>query len=562
MLIQLVIRDFALIENVELMFGPQLNVLTGETGAGKSIIVDAMNLLVGMRASSDLVRNGAEKAQVEGLFDCSHCPWVEEKLLSLGLPVSEDHTLLLTREISVEGRSICRVNGRVVPLSMYRPFGEYLVDIHGQHEHQSLLRVSEHRELVDRYCGAQVLEQREVVAGLYKRLMQLKKEQEQYQLSESERERRLDYLRFALEEIDQIKPVPGEEEQLREERERLRHGEKLAVFVQEAIEQLSDGDGFPPAYDQVGEAAAKIREMARIDKSAEELASAIEDVLYRLEDIIAKLRSYREQLNFDPDHARHIEERLFALHDLMRKYGASLKEVCAFREEAAAEVERLEGAAQRIEHLEAELKETLEKYEEEAAKLSALRQEGALSLSEAVAAELRTLGLENARLEVGFTRSAEPTAAGYDLMEFLFSANPGEPLKPLSKIASGGEMSRVMLALKVVLAKNDQIPTLIFDEIDAGIGGLTIQAVAERLHYVAQNKQVICVTHAPHIAGRAQIHFHISKTAAGGKTRINVKQLQADERVGEIVRMLGGTADDEATLNHARQILNIKRRDN
>jgi len=312
----------------------------------------------------------------------------------------------------------------------------------------------------------------------------------------------------------------------------------------------------------VGEAAAKIREMARIDKSAEELASAIEDVLYRLEDIIAKLRSYREQLNFDPDHARHIEERLFALHDLMRKYGASLKEVCAFREEAAAEVERLEGAAQRIEHLEAELKETLEKYEEEAAKLSALRQEGALSLSEAVAAELRTLGLENARLEVGFTRSAEPTAAGYDLMEFLFSANPGEPLKPLSKIASGGEMSRVMLALKVVLAKNDQIPTLIFDEIDAGIGGLTIQAVAERLHYVAQNKQVICVTHAPHIAGRAQIHFHISKTAAGGKTRINVKQLQADERVGEIVRMLGGTADDEATLNHARQILNIKRRDN
>lgn len=555
MLIQLLIRDFALIESVELMFGPQLNVLTGETGAGKSIIVDAVNLLVGMRASSDLVRNGAEKAQVEGLFDYSCCPWVEEKLVSMGLPVSDDHTLLLTREISVEGRSVCRVNGRAVPLNMYRPFGEYLVDLHGQHEHQSLLRVSEHRELVDRYCGAQVLKQRQVVAELYKRLMELKKEQEQQQLSENEMERRLDYLRFALEEIDQINPVPGEEEQLREERERLRYGEKLAVFVQEAIEQLSDGNGIPPAYDQVGEAAAKIREIARIDKSVEELASSIEDLLYRLEDIISKLRSYREQLNFDPDHARNIEERLFALRDLMRKYGASLKEVCAFREEAAAEMERLEGAAQQKEQLEAEYKETLKRYEEEAGKLSSMRREGVLSLTEAVAGELCTLGLENARLEVGFSRSAEPTAAGYDILEFLFSANPGEPLKSLSKIASGGEMSRVMLALKVVLAENDQIPTLIFDEIDAGIGGLTVQAVAERLYYAAQNKQVICVTHAPHIAGRAQTHFYISKSAAGGKTRIKVQQLQSDHRVAEIVRMLGGTADEEAILNHARQIL-------
>ncbi|MGI5925584.1 MAG: DNA repair protein RecN [Thermacetogeniaceae bacterium] len=555
MLIQLLIRDFALIESVELMFGPQLNVLTGETGAGKSIIVDAVNLLVGMRASSDLVRNGAEKAQVEGLFDYSCCPWVEEKLVSMGLPVSDDHTLLLTREISVEGRSVCRVNGRAVPLNMYRPFGEYLVDLHGQHEHQSLLRVSEHRELVDRYCGAQVLKQRQVVAELYKRLMELKKEQEQQQLSENEMERRLDYLRFALEEIDQINPVPGEEEQLREERERLRYGEKLAVFVQEAIEQLSDGNGIPPAYDQVGEAAAKIREIARIDKSVEELASSIEDVLYRLEDIISKLRSYREQLNFDPDHARNIEERLFALRDLMRKYGASLKEVCAFREEAAAEMESLEGAAQQKEQLEAEYKETLKRYEEEAGKLSSMRREGVLSLTEAVAGELCTLGLENARLEVGFSRSAEPTAAGYDILEFLFSANPGEPLKSLSKIASGGEMSRVMLALKVVLAENDQIPTLIFDEIDAGIGGLTVQAVAERLYYAAQNKQVICVTHAPHIAGRAQTHFYISKSAAGGKTRIKVQQLQSDHRVAEIVRMLGGTADEEAILNHARQIL-------
>jgi DNA repair protein RecN (Recombination protein N) len=556
MLIQLVIRDFALVESVELMFGSKLNVLTGETGAGKSIIVDAVNLLVGMRASSDLVRTGAEKAQVEGLFDYSCCSGVQEKLVSLGLPTSEDNTLLLSREISAEGRSICRINGRAVPLNMYRPFGEYLVDIHGQHEHQSLLRVKEHQELLDRYCGTQVLEQREVVAGLYKRLMQLKKEQEQQQLSEAEVMRRLDYLRCALEEIDQFKPVPGEMEQLRRERERLRYGEKLAALVQEAAAQLSVGEGrLTPAYDLVGEAAAKIREIAQIDSSVEDLSSSVEDVLYRLEDVIFKLRSYQEQLNFDPERAREVEERFFALHDLMRKYGNTLAEVLSFREEAAAELERLEGAAQHKQGIEAEYKKTIEKYNQEASKLSSMRQKGAVSLAEAVASELRPLGLENARLEIGFKQSPEPTAVGYDIPEFLFSANPGQPLKPLSKIASGGEMSRVMLALKVVLAENDHIPTLIFDEIDAGIGGLTLQAVADCLFLAAQSKQVICVTHAPHIAGRGQNHFYITKSTSNGRTSIKVQQLQSEDRVNEIVRMLGGTQDDEVTRKHAQQIL-------
>lgn len=556
MLVQLVIRDFALIENVELMLGPGLNVLTGETGAGKSIIVDAMNLLVGGRASSDLVRIGAEKAQVQGYFDCSRCQQIEKKIAELGLPLSEDHTLLLAREVSSKGRSVCRVNGRVVPLAMYRPFGELLVDLHGQHEHQSLLRVGQHRDLLDRFCGTVVLKQRSLVSKIYREMVQLQEKYEKQQVSESQVNRRLDYLKYAVEEIDNLQPAPGEEKELQKKRDRLRYGEKLAVLALEVLVELTGNDGkLIPAYDLLSSAAEKLQEIAQIDSAAEEMAQSMKDILFRLEDVIEKLRSYQEQLDFDPGYAREVEERLFALLDLMRKYGASLAEVCDFRIEAAAEMEKLQGSAHQKEILKEQCQKILQEYNLEAKKLSSLRREGAVSFSTAVAAELHGLGLENARLEIGCTLSPEASPAGYDMPEFLFSANPGEPLKPLAKIASGGEMSRVMLALKVVLAKNDQIPTLIFDEIDAGIGGLTLQAVAERLAVIAEDKQVLCVTHAPHIAGRGQTHFFVEKSVDRGKTKIQVSLLNPEERVDEVVRMLGGTSDEEVTRNHAQQIL-------
>lgn len=267
------------------------------------------------------------------------------------------------------------------------------------------------------------------------------------------------------------------------------------------------------------------------------------------------MRNYKEQLDFDPEYARGIEERFHALSDLMRKYGSSLAEVCEYRMEAAAEMEMLEGVAQHKQELEAECRKATDKYNFEAKKLSALRREGSVSFCNAVAAELHGLGLDEARLEIGWTLSVDPTSAGYDIPEFLFSANPGEPLKPLAKIASGGEMSRVMLALKVILAKNDQIPTLIFDEIDAGIGGLTLQAVAERLAVIAEDKQVLCVTHAPIIAGRGQTHFYVEKSFLHSKTKIQLSLLDSEERVEEIVRMLGGTTEDKVTWKHALQIL-------
>lgn len=561
MLVQLVIQDFALIENVELMFGPGLNVLTGETGAGKSIIVDAMNLLVGGRASSNLVRSGTEKALVQGYFDCNSCGQVAEKMAELGLPLGEDQTLLLGREVSSKGRSVCRVNGRVVPLAMYRSLGELLVDIHGQHEHQSLLRVSQHRDLLDRFCGQTVLAQRSLVSKIYYEMVQLQDQCQQKQLSESEANRRLDYLQYVVAEIDNLQPVPGEEAALQKKRDRLRHGEKLTTLTQEAIFALKDNDGrMIPAYDLLSRAAEQLDEMAELDRETEEMAQGLQDILFRLDDVIAKLRFYQEQLDFDPQQAREIEERFIALSDLMRKYGSSLEEVCAYGREAAAEMEALQGAAQHKEELEAEYQKAVAKYDLEANKLSALRREGSVSFCNAVAAEFHGLGLEKARLEIGWTKSAHPAAVGFDVPEFLFSANPGESLKPLAKIASGGEMSRVMLALKVVLAKNDQISTLIFDEIDAGIGGLTLQAVAERLAVIAEDKQVLCVTHAPNIAGRGQTHFYVNKLFSKGKTEIQVSLLDGEERVAEIARMLGGTSTDQTIWKHAQQILKIDRK--
>ncbi len=559
MLLEINIENLALIREVSLSLGPGLNVLTGETGAGKSIVVDAMNLLVGGRALGEQVRTGSERAYVEGLFDCSELPRVSRRLAEFGLPVSEDGTLMLAREVVRGGRGVCRVNGRVVPLAMYRSIGELLVDLHGQHEHQSLLRVDQHLELLDHFGGSDLLERRALVEDLYRRLIHLKEEQEKLMLDERERARRIDYLRHAIADIERIKPCPGEEEELEKERERLRYGEKLASLAREITDDLFDGySNMIPAYDLLSRAADKAQEMIRYDRTAEMLSAALQEIKYRLEDLLDFLREYREKLDFDPDHAQEVEERLYALKNLMRKYGASLEEVCAYREQAAAELEELGQMHSRAEKLAEEYAEVLHQYETVGNELSALRREKAAVFTAAVVNELRSLGMENARFDIAWESLTVPTPVGSDRIEFLFSANPGEPLKPLAKIASGGEMSRVMLALKVILAETDQIPTLIFDEIDTGIGGRTLQIVGEKLSAVARTKQVLCVTHSPHIAGRGQRHFYIEKKTVDNQTYTSVHLLGEQERVKELVRMLGGAEDEEVTRSHAEQILRQK----
>jgi len=555
-LIQLSIESLALIEKIILSPGPGLNVLTGETGAGKSIVVDAMNILVGGRASGELVRTGADKAIVEGFFDCGSDPRISQKLAEFGLPASEDGSLLLSREVVKGGRSFCRVNGRLVPLTIYRALGELLVDLHGQHEHQSLLKIDRHRELLDRFAGPEVLQQRALVESLYQRLNFLKKEQEKQALDENEIRRRTEYLRYAIEEIERVKPVPGEEEELRQERDRLRYREKLVELAKELVVSLSEGDGnLIPASDLLSRAAEKTREMARYDQAVEEINSVLEEIKYKLEDVINSLRHYHENLEFNPARAQQVEERLYSLRNLMHKYGPSLTAVCSYRDQAAAELEELLSFQTSSRELAVEYEKVLHEYEETAGILSTLRHEKAADFIRAVTSELHSLGMNHARFDVKWKKLDDPTPWGYDRPEFLFSANPGEPLKPLAKIASGGEMSRVMLALKVILAENDEIPTLIFDEIDTGIGGRILQVVGERLSSVANTKQVLCVTHSPHIAGRGRTHFYLEKIVAEGHTQTTVRILDYQARVEELVRMLGGTGSGEVTRNHAEQIL-------
>jgi DNA repair protein RecN (Recombination protein N) len=556
MLLQIVVENLALIEEILLSLGSGLNVLTGETGAGKSIVVDAMNILVGGRASVELVRNGADKASVEGIFDYSRSPLVPERLATLGLPDSEDQTVLLAREISRGGRSICRINGRVVPLALYRELGELLVDLHGQHDHQSLLKIDQHRELLDTFGGPELLARRDQVGVLYARLAALQEERRSLQMDEHEMARRIDYLEHAVQEIERINPHPGEDDQLHQERERLRNGEKLAELAKEAIGRLSEGDPHQTSADDlISGAAGNLQEMGRFDPAAVEMAATMDDISYKLQDLIESLKDYTERLDFDPEHAEAVEERLYGLRNLMQKYGADLAAVCTYHNHAVAELEALHNHSSRVNELEASCAGVKDEYDRSAAGLTELRHRQADILTQAVTEELHGLGMKNAHFDIAWDLAYQPEPFGYDLVEFIFSANPGEPLKPLARIASGGEMSRVMLALKVILAEADQIDTLIFDEIDSGIGGRTLKVVGDRLARVAAGRQVLCVTHSPNIAGRGQHHFYIEKLVSDGHTRTVVKSLSEAERVDELVRMLGGSPDDPVTRRHAEQIL-------
>jgi DNA repair protein RecN (Recombination protein N) len=556
MLLQLTIENLTLVERISLNLGAGLNVLTGETGAGKSIIVDAMEVLVGGRSLGEMVRTGAEKALVEGLFDYSRSPQVADKLAELGLPASEDCTLLLAREIQAGGKSVCRVNGKVTPLFMYRLLGELLVDLHGQHEHQSLLKLEKHRELLDRFGGEEISRQRFLVEELYNRLSVLRAECATAGAAEKKRADRMDYLRMALDEIARLQPAPGEDAELQQESERIRHAEKLAELSRSASVSLTEGDGRQlAAHDLICQAEAMLREMSRYDEYVAGIATVLTEARCRLEDVIDLLRRYREQLEFDPGRAREVEERLYALKTLARKYGPSLADVVEFQEQAAAELQDLEERLHRSRHLEEDYRKTRQEYDEAAGILSEIRRRKAKVFAAAVARELQGLDMPKARLDVRWERLDEPARWGYDQLEFMFSANPGEPLKPLAKIASGGEMSRVMLALKVLFAANDEIPTMIFDEIDTGIGGRTLQTVGDRLAALARHKQVLCVTHSPHIAGRGSNHFYVEKEIVNDQTRTVVHVLDHPARVQELARMLGDAGQTEISRIHAEQIL-------
>jgi len=543
---ELVIKDFAIIDRLELSFGPGLSCLTGETGAGKSILVDAISVLLGGKAGPEYLRDGAE-ASVEGSFDIAGQPELADFLEGQGYAPEGD---LIIRRVFSAGRGKAYVGGSLANIQMIQEIGNFLVDLHGQHEHQSLLRVDSHMGLLDSYCslGGRAAE----YAGTYTELGALKRRLAGLEGMERERARRLDLLMFQKDEIDKVAPVPGEEDELKAERARLMHADRLRALTEASIEGLKDSD--VSALSLLGEALKAAREMESLVPSQAETCKLIESAAALADEACSRLRDFGRSLDPDPARLSEVEERLDSLARLRKKYGETASEILEYREKINAELMGLEGSEAEISSLREAIKKSEAGTLELARGLTEARLSGAEGFCKKVEEELSGLGMEKARFLVQFKAQDEPGPRGMEKAEFLLSANPGETPKPLVKIASGGELSRVMLALKVILSRADDVPTLIFDEVDSGVGGRTAGALGRKLKEAASGRQVLCITHLPQVASQAKEHFLVEKEMVGGRTRVGLRRLDGEERVKEVARMLGGEGSKAASA-HAAELV-------
>ncbi|MDP9373118.1 MAG: DNA repair protein RecN [Chloroflexota bacterium] len=587
MLLELNIRDFAIIDRLRLPFGPGFNALTGETGAGKSIIIDALGAILGERTGAEFVRAGAQSARIEGVFqpgDDGRAADVRALLAEFGLDddgAAGDEPLILTREIAAGGRSTARVNGRTVTASVLARVGERLVDIHGQSEHLSLLRPAGHVDLLDRYAG--ILAEREALGAVVAELREVREGLAHLDRDERELARRVDLLRFQVEEIESAKLRPGEEEELLAERRVLASAERLTELAEVAYRKLSGtgadefsgGKAPRAALDLLRQVTVALSELARLDPSLEETRAGVEEQVYLLEDAAATLRDYRERVEADPRRLEAIEERLTLIKDLQRKYGATIEEIIAFGAEAEAELSGIERGEERAEELRAREAELLADIGGRAAVLTAARRAAGERLSAAVEASIAELNMGRSRFAVQIGHADDPAGApvrgedgaerrlafdarGVDRVEFLIAPNVGEPLKPLARIASGGETARLMLALKSILSQVDTTPTLVFDEVDVGVGGRSGQVVGEKLWGLTAGEgghQVLCISHLPQIAAFADHHFRISKRQVEDRTLSNVEAIDGEERIDELAAMLDGVPVTAASRANAREML-------
>ncbi|KYH31644.1 DNA repair protein RecN [Neomoorella mulderi] len=551
MLQELQIENFALIESLQLDLEPGLTVLTGETGAGKSIIVDAVGLLVGARASAEYIRAGSERAVVRGLFQAANIPGLEEILAGFGMPVEADGSLLLSREISRSGRHSCRVNGRSLTLSMYQTIGQMLVDIHGQHAYQSILRPASQMDLLDGVAG--LMELRAQVKELYIAWQNLLNDLAELGGEAAARERQRDLLTYQLKEIAAANLSPGEDAELLQEREILNNAARLAEGAAAIYAALFEEEG-RAAYDRISQAAAELEAMAAIDAGLKPWQNLLEAAAAQVEEVARGIRRYGEKLEYDPQRLKQIEERLELIKNLKRKYGADIPAILRYQAEAAAALEGLEQRVARAAALEKEIAAAEARYREAALRLRRQRLEAAQKLAAEITSVLHDLAMPAARVTIACTEASRPGPAGMDTITFLFQPNPGEGSRPLAQIASGGEMARVMLACKSILAGVDAVPTLIFDEIDAGVGGAAARSVARTLAAIGQRHQVLCITHSAQLAGVAGQHYRVTKVVQGGRTFTRVEKLQGEARVEELARLLSGEASPIAR-EHALALL-------
>jgi len=549
MLLGLNLKNFAIIDDLSINFGKGLNILTGETGAGKSIIVDAINIILGDRASTDLIKSGKEEAQIEALFDIRENRALKDKLVSFGFETKGDE-LLIRRVISRKGKGRVFIGGSMATFLILEQVTNGIIDVFSQHEHQTLLKEDKHLQVLDEFGGLKGLAQE--FGELYQRYNTVRRELEEYERNRRARVEREDFLRFQCGEIDAAGLQVGEDERLEVERRKLANAERLYSIIQEAYEALYEGE--KSVFDTLRRTSNQIEEAMKIDAVLTETAKSLEKVIVEIQDAAFTLRDYASDIRFDPERLNYIEDRLQEIKRLKKKYRGSIPEILERRKDMEQELRDISSYEERLEEMVSQVKELELEIIKRAEGLSKKRRDVSERLVSAVENELGKVGIKSGRFVVDFARK-ELSPSGCDKVSFLFSANPDENPKPLTRVASGGELSRIMLVLKEVLARVEGGSVLIFDEADSGIGGAVAEAVGRKIKNLSKRYQVICITHLPQVAKFADTHFTVTKTFKDNKTTVHVKELENEERVQELARMLGGFKITEKTLEAAREML-------
>ena len=547
MLSLLHIENIAVIERADISFDQGFNVLTGETGAGKSIVIDAISAILGERAYRDMIRTGTNKASVRAVFtDVPQFSWFADN------GVEYDPETVIQREVHLDGKNVCRVNGSLVSVSILRKLGIQLINIHGQHDSASLFDEANHLQFLDAFADNEAL--RLDYAQKYEAVSKLRREIDRMTMDEGEKLRRMETLKYQIAEIEKADLEAGEDEELEDRRKLLQNAEKISDSMNDAVENLYGGDDFDGAAAMLATAERALARIAKFGDNISELHDRVADLMYQVQDIAEEVRDARDELAYSADELEQIESRLDIIHKLRRKYGATCADILEYLDKAKRELDEIEFADDHLERLKGKLHKAEKTAWEAALSLRENRKQTAVSMSGRILTELAQLDMPRVRFSCEFTE-LELTNLGADAVAFYMSANAGEALKPMSKVASGGELARIMLAMKNVLAERDQVATLIFDEVDTGVSGRAAQKVAEKLRAVAEHKQVLCVTHLPQLAALANTHLLIAKGEREGRTYTTVTPLDIEGRKKELARIIGGTNITETTLKSAEEML-------
>lgn len=557
MLLEISIKNYVIIDRQLITFEPGLNIITGETGSGKSLVIDALSAITGGRFSKEDIRSGEGKASIEALFSLQGIDYITDVLEEYGIEPDEGKNLVVAREVNNQGKSVCRINGQIVTLTVLKKVTQYLVDIVGQNEHQLLFNTVKHGEFVDNFGGYNIAQIKIDLKLLTDKLHELKNRLDGISGNASERERKLDLLKFQIVEISNSALKPNEDEELKNRRHMLINAEKLIKGINTIYSSLFKGDnGVRSASDLISESKGILSELAEVDRNIEHIETAIENMVYQLEDIKAELRAYRDGIEFNNSEIDTIEERLDQINKLKRKYGNSIEEVIAYMEKAGRDYDELVNSERYALEIEKEIESVRTQYSNKADLLSKRRIDLAKRLEKLIEKELQEINMLGSRFVIRLTKDENIISSnGIDRMEFLLSPNPGEPEKQLGKIASGGELSRVMLAIKNAFSEIEKAPCIVFDEVDTGVGGQTANMVGQKIKAISKNTQILCITHLPQIASLSDNHIYVDKIIENNKTFTKIKILDQDGRIQEIARMLGGNENFEASIEHAKKLV-------